>query len=313
MKILALLLLPIYLFSNFFEERIAFAKEGDFVIYEKDKNSSLLIFQKISDNKIILEEVTFPSYIKNKITDPKVWLDRKAPGHTAWRAYTIDRKSLDLIEAYSYKDKGHLVIDEKNFFLSKLLLLDLKEVPPLKRRKTGDYTMKEKRPDWNPPVVIDGIKQKKPCKAFYATWPKDGSKLENKKIELYFAQETFFPYWIELEAARVNIPFKVSNSGNKNFTKNLPPKRTPFFTKRPLPVKEKILTEAMIPKAYQTFDLFIIEPNKGPKPISYKSHIKGEMVKIFVDTKEIEKEKFYTLVLLPKSDPTLSCEISFSY
>lgn len=313
MKILLLFLFPITLFSNFFEDRISYAKEGDFVIYEKDKNSSLLILQEINNQKIILEEITFPSYLKNRITDPKKWLDKNAPGHTSFRAYTIDRKSLELIEAYSYKDKGHLIIDQQSFFLSKLLSLELQEVPDLKRRKTGDYTIKTNRPNWNPPVVIDGKRQRKPCKAFIANWPKDGSKLENKKIELYFAENTFFPVWIELEAARINIPFITTNSGNRSFTKKILPKRRPYFTKKPSLIKEKIVAEIIIPKIYQDFDLFITEPGTNPKLISYESYIKGELVKIFVESKNLPRENSHTLMILPKTDPTLSCEISFFY
>lgn len=317
MKIFFILALPFALFATFFEDRIPYAKEGDFVVYENNKNSSMLIINQIDDKKIIIEEVSFPSYLKNKIVDPQKWLEQKAPGNTSWRIYELDRKTQNLTQAYSYTENSHLLLNEQNFFLSKFFSLNLLPVTESYRRKIGSPTIKpDTRPYWNPPIYIDGIKHQKPSVAFYANWPNDGSKLENERINLYFIENSFFPSWIEIEASKIVSPFKVSNSGNRDFNKKTLPQRRPFFTKKPYLAKDKLIIELIAPKALQSFDLAVADLTNVKSHIlniSYKTEITGEKVKIFLDTKNIQKNTPHRLVLFPKNAPDISCETTFSF
>lgn len=317
MKIFALFLLPIALFSNFFEDRLPNAKNGDFVVYENNKNSSMLVINQIDDEKIILEEISFPSYLKNTIKDPKKWLENKAPGNTSWRIYELSRKTLELKEAYSYTQASHLLLNDQNFFLSKFFALNLTKVSDTHRRKKG--TPPKKKPDtrayWDPPVYINGIKQKKSTTAFSAKWPEDGSKLANEKISMYFAENIFFPLWIEIEASRVIHPFKVTNSGNRDFIKKNLPQRRPYFTKKPYLTKDCVITELSVPKSLQPFDLVAVDAtkvNSSILSISYKAEIKGEKVTIYLDTKNLSKGHLHRLILLPKNGSSISCETTFT-
>jgi|GEM_PF-5791373 len=308
-------LFPCCLFSSFFEENISMAKPGDFVIYEQGKSASMLIINQIDNEKLVLEEICFPSYLKNKIRNPKKWVDTHAKGHTSWRIYELDRNDFSLIEAYSYKDSGHLLLNKQNFFLSKLLTLHLQKIPHSKRRKVGSL---EDRKAWNPPIITGGERQKPECDAYVGKWEKDGSELSEKKIEVYFSKDHsfFFPYWLEVEAAKTSFSIRVIDCGNHPFNKKSPPKRRPYFVRKPVVQKKSVELNLQIPKYYQEFTLEALDltkPELPPVILTPSLNIDHENVHIIVDSKSFENNHPYRIILTPKNHPNIKTDTTFLF
>lgn len=320
MKILLTILFPFLLFGNVFTDRLINAKSGDFVVYENNKNASLFVFTKIDQDKITLEEISFPSYLNLGIKDIKHWVEKKAPGHTSWRIYELDKNTFDLIEAYSFKDQSHIAFPQDHFFLSTLLNLELKPLSDSSRRKVGSSPprgKKDERKNWNPPIIIDGKKQKKDCVVFFAKWPKDHSDLSEKMMEIYFGKNhSFFPYWIEIHAAKTSFTTRVIDSGNQPFPIRNIPKRRPFFVKRPDIEDNQIKIHLNIPKYFQSIDIVatdLLESHQKLIPLTFKIEIDQENVLIKIEAKNLEKERPYRITIIPKEFTNYSCETTLVY
>src|SRR5262249_38677008 len=143
------------------------------------------------------------------------WVAKKAPGHTSWTLYEIDRKDGKLIECFSYSKNGWLYLDESEQFLTRLLTLDLHAVPEQERKRIGPPPVQgdeDRRGLWNPPLVAEGKKIAKPSFDVYKTrWPDDSTRLSLCFIELYFRNDepSFpFPYWIEVQSPHYSFKMR---------------------------------------------------------------------------------------------------------
>jgi hypothetical protein len=201
------------------EQRFVSAQAGDFIVTSQENNYSLLFIRTITADTLILEEISVPdTQVNGKKTNWKEWISKKAPGHTSWTLYEIDRKSGKLIECFSYSKNGWLYLDETEQFLTRLLTLHLAPVPNEERRKIGpqpSYPDEDRRAIWNPPLIVDGKKVTKPTFEVLKTqWPDDGSRLSACNIELYFFQDFPFPYWLEVHSPHYAFKLRTIDSGH---------------------------------------------------------------------------------------------------
>lgn len=234
---LFLLLFSLPSFAELFplKEKYSQAKAGDFIVTEIDRTYSLLFIREITQEHLLLEEIAVPeAQVDLKKIQWALWVQNKAPGHTSWTVYQIDRDSGQLIEAFSYSKKGWLYLDETQQFLSKLLCLPMNLLKTEDRKKIGPqptHQEEDRRAVWNPPLILNGKKQEKAqFEAFRGVWPEDGTPMSKCAVELYFSQNypAFpFPYWIEVKSPHYAIRLRAvdSGSGITSFYKGSIPQR----------------------------------------------------------------------------------------
>lgn len=217
------------------KEQFSRGKKGDFIVtLDSGIYTLLAIANNPSEEKgnknISLLEISVPqNTLDFKTISWKAWVEKGAPKSISYNIYDIDLASGKLLRSFSITKNCFFTSNEQEFFITKLLNLQLKSLKDDQRKKIGpaplDDTL-DTRALWNPPLIIDGKRQKKPLfKVYQATWPKDGSVLAGKVIDLYFdAENTIpFPYWIQISNGNVDVMLKVVDSGkNINFEKHRP-------------------------------------------------------------------------------------------
>lgn len=204
------------------QQKFTEAQAGDYIVTAQEGNYSLLFIRSITADILLLEEIAVPqTQIELKTIDWKHWVKAKAPGHTSWTLYEIDRSSGALIECFSYSKNGWLYLDQSEQFLAQLFKLPLKAMPPADRKKIGPPPSAgetDSRALWNPPAVFEGKKiPKASFDVMQTRWPDDGSRLSLCFVELYFSQQqsTFpFPYWLEVHSPHYAFKMRTIDSGH---------------------------------------------------------------------------------------------------
>jgi hypothetical protein len=223
--------------NSLLEQKFSHARAGDFIVTAQEGHYSLLFIHSITLETFILEEISIPqNLIDMKKIDWKKWVTEKAPGHTSWTLYEIDRCGGKLIECFSYSKHGWLDLDESEQLLTRLLTLEFYPVSEKERKKIGpqpaDYE-EDHRALWNPPLIIEGHKIPKPYfEVLKAKWQDDGSRLSGSFIELYFSKgdPTFpFPYWLEIQSSHYTFKMFTIDSGHDlpSFLSGPMPHRSP--------------------------------------------------------------------------------------
>jgi hypothetical protein len=204
------------------QQKFAEAQEGDFIVTAQEGHYSLLFIRSLNTDTLLLEEISIPSnQIELKKIDWKKWVAKKAPGHTSWTLFEIDRVAGKLLTCFSFSKNGWLHLDDSEQFLPRLLTLSLAPVPLTERKKIGPqppYGEEDRRALWTPPLVVEGKKIPKPTfDVLKAKWPADGSRLSLCRFELYFSKEqpTFpFPYWLEIHSPHYTFKMRAVDSGH---------------------------------------------------------------------------------------------------
>lgn len=203
-----------------FKEQLQKGQKGDFIVVQNGKLFSLIAIKDLSQNELILEEISIFQDQLTKNFSWKTWITNKAPGHTSWNVLDIDLKAGKIKNCYSISKKSWVNLSENESLLTKLLNLPMKPLPKDLRRKIGPPPMsgeQDLRPLWNPPVTIDGHKKEHVDFAvFQMKWPSDESELSGKYIDLFFLQnDSFpFPYWIQITSIeQLSVIFRVVDSG----------------------------------------------------------------------------------------------------
>jgi hypothetical protein len=291
------------------EERFAHAKEGDFIVTSQENNYSLLFIRTLTADTLILEEISVPEHHAKK-TNWKEWVTKKAPGHTSWTLYEIDRKNGKLIECFSYSKNGWLYLDETEQFLTRLLTLQLHLVPLQERKKIGpEPTDIDRRAIWNPPLIVDGKKVSKPSFEVLKTqWPNDGSRLSLCDITMYFSENFPFPYWLEVQSPHYAFKMRTIDSGHDlhSSMSGPMPHRSPQFVG---PTQKGAIQWNLViktPAYHEKLHLFAFDlTTHASLPIPYtQTTSKAEEQLLKIDTKELQKilqnQHRYQWVLIPE-------------
>lgn len=333
------ILIPLVLFcTSIFaditmQQKFAHAHEGDFVVTAQESNYSLLFIRSITADTLLLEEISAPErQIDLKKIDWKEWATQKAPGHTSWTLFEIDRKTGKLVECFSFSRNGWLYVEESEQFLARLMSLPLHAVPIAERRKVGaatDVENDDHRPVWNPPLVVEG--KKIPKAAFdvmKAQWPDDGSRLKLCTIELYFAQEdpTFpFPYWLEVHSPHYTFKMRAVDSGHaliSPMTGSMP-HRSPHILGTTQKGKDQWELNISTPPYFHKLNLYVIDltgESKAAIPIPFRFlPLQREEAVLEISPKDLQKvlhdQHRYRWVIVPEgsADSYVESEEIFTY
>jgi hypothetical protein len=132
--------------------------------------------------------------------------------------YTIDVPSGKMMKYYNYYYQTWHDMSEANVFLSKLLNLQLTKVPANQRKKVGASRGGRL---WQPPLVVEGKQiPNVPFDAYTTHWPKDGSQLSDRKVQIYLPEESskypsYFPYWLEVSGGVGKAQVRIVDSGRQ--------------------------------------------------------------------------------------------------
>ncbi len=316
------------------EEKFAHAEAGDFIVTAQEGNYSLLFIRSITSDTLLLEEISVPhKQIDLKKIDWKKWAAEKAPGHTSWTLYEIDRASGKLIECFSYSKNGWLYLDQSEQFLTRLLTLPLSPVAPAERKKIGPEPGQgeaDRRAPWNPPLIVEGKKSSKPAFDVVKTkWPDDGSRLSLCGIELYFAKDRPdfpFPYWLEVHSPHYAFKMRTIDSGH-TLVSAMPgpmPHRCPQILGNSQKGQDVWKLFIRTPPYFQKMHLFVIDitaDDKATIPIlfSAKQGSKGEEMILEISSSELKRAlkngHRYQWILIPEgsADIYIESEEVFSY
>ncbi len=207
------LLVPITLKSKFQK-----AQKGDYLVTLKNDTYTLLIINNLTTEKLSLEEVVLPKSALKKNSSFQKLSNQNYPDALVWNIYEIDFLKNRLLSAYSLKNSASFKIDSGDHFLMKLLTLPLKPQPDYKRKKIGPPPQggeADRRKLWQPAKFFEGNKiAQAQFKVLETVWPKDGSELSRKTIELYFDDSFPFPYFIQIHASQLTVFLKSVDSGH---------------------------------------------------------------------------------------------------
>lgn len=209
----------------YLRENLSRARAGDYLVTAQNKNYTVFHIYGRSPSTLTVEEITVPAQkMKGCFTSWKDWVMKKAPGNTSWVMYTIDLSNAQILRYYSFTKRNLLDMSNSNNFLTTLLNLHLERVPYEKRRRVGPpplYNREDRRALWQPRIVVEG--NEVPNVAFEAwqtRWPKDGSDLSGKIIEVYVPREnerypSYFPYWLQISGIIGSAKIRIIDSGSQ--------------------------------------------------------------------------------------------------
>ena len=211
------------------KDKLVQGSVGDYIITEQNRLCSLIRIHTLTETKLIIEEVSFPEASLPKNT--KEWLTSGAKGHTSWSLIEIDLTTTAVTSSFSFTKNAWLVWSADDSFLLKILDIPFSPILDQERRRIGPPIAEgpDTRKIWNPPLFFEGKKETLPqFSPFRLTYPKDGSLLSGKRIELFFNSgggNFPFPYWGQItDASDAALKFRVIDSG-RNLSS---PKKSPI-------------------------------------------------------------------------------------
>lgn len=204
-------------------QNLSRAQPGDYLVTAQNKNYTLLVIRNKDEQSLNIEEITMPiSRVPSGSFSWRNWMEKGAPGNTCWIMYTIHLASGMIQQTFSFTRNEWITVPQSQHFLSTLLNLPLKRVPDRERKKIGPPPASDhidRRPYWQPRLVVEGQNiQGVPFEAWRTRWPKDGSDLAGKVIEMYVPQEnekypSYFPYWLQVYGVVGNAKVRIVDSG----------------------------------------------------------------------------------------------------
>lgn len=197
------------------------AQKGDFIVTFINKNLTLLHIYNKDNDYLMIEEITVAENKKvSQACSWKEWVSEGAPGHSSWIMYDIDLKDGQIRKIYSFTKQSWMKTANADNFFSQLLNLRFSKVPDEKRKRVGRGPNRESRPLWQPQMIVNGYYvQGVHFDSWKTQWPKDGSDLSGKWIEVYLPQDDdkypgYFPYWLEISGLVGKARVRIIDSGH---------------------------------------------------------------------------------------------------
>ena len=205
--------------SETLRDRLQQAEVGEFVVLAFDKRLVFADVVETQSDVLTLEEISAPLSMP---VPPKggwrAWIAGGAPQHTSWTRTRISLATGAIQSIYSLDTKEFLAQDTQNF-LPTLLALPFQRIDTSERRRVGPAPMAgelDLRRLWAPKIMFEGQEITTKVDVVRVTWPKDGSELSGKVLDLYFPHApalAFFPYWIEGYGPFSKFKVRVIDSG----------------------------------------------------------------------------------------------------
>ncbi|WP_075882694.1 hypothetical protein [Candidatus Protochlamydia sp. W-9] len=199
------------------------AVPGDYLVISSNKTDTLMHIYDKQDDILTIEEIAIPDCRKPKQLSWKKWVEQYAPGNTSWVMYEINLQTGRMIRYYSFSKNDWYAISDADNFLSTLLNLKLSPIPQEVRKKIGPKPKSgpDWRPIWQPRMIVNGsiIKDVR-FNAWRTRWPKDGSELSGKMIEIYLPVDnqqypSYFPYWLQVNGVIGKAKIRIIDSGTQ--------------------------------------------------------------------------------------------------
>jgi hypothetical protein len=227
---------PLYLRDN-----LKLAKTGDYIVTAQNKNYTLLHIYDRKNDTMTIEEITVPSNrFPRSIHSWKQWISQRAPGNTSWVMYTLNVTTGQMLEFYSLSKNAYYDTSQADSFLTTLLNLRLDPVLLEDRKRVGIPPfpgMTDRRPFWQPRMIVDGQEVRGVAfSAWQTEWPRDGSDLEGKFIEVYVPEKndfypSYFPYWLQISGMIGSAKIRIVDSGSQ-----MQSPAPPIESRRPHPI-----------------------------------------------------------------------------
>lgn len=188
------------------------AKPGDYVVAQFGRTDTLLRVVSLEGDKIRMEEVSAPSYLK--FPSWQEWLEKGAEGSSSWVTFVINLNTGELKDYYSVSRGCFLQVAESENFLSTLLALQFDKIPREKMKMGGTRRI------WQPTLYfnsqpIEGVF----FEAYKTKWPSDDSDLSGKNIVVYLPEKgsgypDYFPYWLEISGGLTKAKVRIIDTGH---------------------------------------------------------------------------------------------------
>lgn len=197
------------------------AQSGDFIVTAQGKNYSLLHVQSKDANQLTFEEISIPAAkVPKQNFSWKTWVSQGAAGGTSRVLYTVDLTNGQLKNYYSFKRGTWYEMTPQNNFFPTLLNLRFNYIPESQRRRTGFCLVPaDQRALWTPKMIVEGNEIQGVYFDVWKTyWPKDGSELSGKTIEVFLPEEgsnypSYFPYWLQITGLTGGAKIRIIDSG----------------------------------------------------------------------------------------------------
>ena len=187
------------------------AQAGDFIVTMQNKAYTLFHIYRKSGDLLTIEEITIPQgKIPSDHFSWKEWVRQGAQQHTNWILYNVQLTNGATSSCFSVSRNGWYDMSQRDSFLPTLLNLQFVQIPLDERKKVGPPPHGD-GPDfrkiWNPKMVVNGVIIPDVMFDVLRThWPKDGSELSGKTIEIYIPQEgdkypSYLPYWLQIKGS----------------------------------------------------------------------------------------------------------------
>lgn len=199
------------------------AQPGDYIVISSNKTQTLMHIYAKQNQILTIEEIAVPESKRSSEVGWKEWVQKGAPGNTSWVMFDIDLRSGQMVRYYSFTKKNWFEIPDADNFLSKLLNLKFTKIPDNSRKRIGPKPTSgpELRPLWHPRMIVEGRSiQGVVFDAWHTKWPRDGSDLSSRTIEVYLPRDSqrypaYFPYWLQINGAVGKAKIRIIDSGNQ--------------------------------------------------------------------------------------------------
>lgn len=208
---LSLMAAPLYLY-----DLLPQAEKGDYTVIVRNHCYTMLFVQEKREEALLFHEITIPE--QNFCSASwKEWLQRGAPGHTGWVAYTVSLPTGRLENLYSFTLNSWIRTKGDEAIFSTLVNLSFQPISDRQRHHiTNDQGQSVL---WQPPLVVEGVQERgAQFNAFEAYWPEDRSELSGKLVQIYLPSErgpypSYFPYWVKVKGGVARAMLRVVDSG----------------------------------------------------------------------------------------------------
>jgi hypothetical protein len=197
---------------------------GDFIVAFQNKAYTLFMIYAKENETLTIEEASVPqSMMGGNVPSWREWFASGAPGSTCWIRYKLNLQTSQIQDAYSFTQHSWVTLSGANNILAKLINLNFAWIPTEERKKAGSQPamgLLDRRPIWQPRLIVNGSQIPGiPFDGWKARWPKDGSDLSSKLIEIYLPSATsgypgYFPYWLEVQGMVGSAKVRIIDSGS---------------------------------------------------------------------------------------------------
>jgi hypothetical protein len=206
----------------FLRDNFQRAQPGDYIVVSANKTQTLMHIYDKQNQILTVEEIAVPECKRSPKLSWKEWVNLGAPGNTSWVMFEVDLRNGQMIRYYSFTKKNWFEIPDADNFLSKLLSLKFTKIPDSARKRVGPKPLSgpEWRPFWQPRMMVEG----RPIQgvifdAWRTKWPRDGTDLSGKTIEVYLPHDNqrypaYFPYWLQINGALGKAKIRIIDSGS---------------------------------------------------------------------------------------------------